>query len=1001
MPLPPQYTLPVYKMNINKYDENFQLENITEIKTETLKILKGTIASLPIAYPLSLPLSKDTLLLYSKETKNIRSLPIVKILNGKGHTAEVLFYPVIYNAQDSTITFLSKIQVEMDQYIYDKKEDFTQRNTILIISPVSFRNAVNKYEGWRKKQGYTVLTEWTYRIKYYYEGRDMAEKIRNCIKDYYYNNNIKWVLLIGDTDSIPARWGYAFTCGAGIRSDEDSLYTDLYYSDIDDDWDRNNNGVWGESDDSLNLYPEVFVGRLPADDSIQANRMISRILNYEQNPIMPVDSGLFMGMVLWDDLYTPAGVLKEEIKEKYIPNNMNIETCYEYDNSGGKEKAYTLMNKGVYIYNHAGHGWWTAIGLSDNYIWWTDVDTLQNGNRAGIFYSIGCWTAAFDRDDSFAEHMLSAENGGMLAYIGNSRYGWGSPGNSGYGYSDIFDKKFFEYFYSDTFMTIGEVFANYKIFYIPEALYPNLYRWHEFIINLLGDPVMLIHTQRLKYFIIKHTDAVENMPIYINVSPYYSNTNWIVGIITNKDNLYQFRGRGYKKIRIDPFWQEGDTVYLTITGTNHFAYEETLFVERSSRYRLSYEDFVNDSFKLFLYVDSLENSSYCTINALSYNDTITIDPIYSSDTVLINPYPFNDMDSTIFFRWFSEETTFVEDTFYRYSNTFIECSLDTAYIENSIAYIRFDFNCNNLENVKVYSENVSIINSYYDNNYLFVECSYKNKMSMFIEWDYNDRHYSQLINIPVYGTEGIDEHFENDNNWYYGGEWHLETKRVYDGNFSVYCGGEDYVYLPNKEDTLISPLFLLPDKAVLKFAHWYDMPFLENSINGIVSCDGMYIKIGRDSLWEGVNFIGSGGALNNKGIPDWFVSHYDISSLDHFVAGDSVRLMFLFKSDATEEREGWYIDNISVSTDGLPLAQELSNYSENNFYYIMREDRMEVNARELEIYDLAGRLVFNAAQKNDDPIVWDYKDKNNKNIKSGIYIMKTDRDTNKILFIRR
>jgi hypothetical protein len=125
-----------------------------------------------------------------------------------------------------------------------------------------------------------------------------------------------------------------------------------------------------------------------------------------------------------------------------------------------------------------------------------DMDCLHNNGRFGLGYSIGCWTTAFDYD-AVAEHYVRNPQGGGVAFIGNSSYGWGAPGNPRFGYSDRFDAQFFHELFSAPEPHVGEVLAQAKRHFIPYSREANVYRWHQYCLNLMGDPEMPVHTDTL------------------------------------------------------------------------------------------------------------------------------------------------------------------------------------------------------------------------------------------------------------------------------------------------------------------------------------------------------------------------------------------------------------------------------------------------------------------------------------------------------------------------
>jgi hypothetical protein len=134
------------------------------------------------------------------------------------------------------------------------------------------------------------------------------------------------------------------------------------------------------------------------------------------------------------------------------------------------------------------------MGMGSGYLDNSQVDYLSNGDRIGLVYSIGCWPAAFDYD-CIAEHFVNNDAGGSVAFIGNSRYGWGSPGNPCFGYSDRFDQHFFKTVFVDGITRLGEALSISKAHYAPRSQQENVYRWHQYQLTLLGDPEMPLWTR--------------------------------------------------------------------------------------------------------------------------------------------------------------------------------------------------------------------------------------------------------------------------------------------------------------------------------------------------------------------------------------------------------------------------------------------------------------------------------------------------------------------------
>ena len=105
---------------------------------------------------------------------------------------------------------------------------------------------------------------------------------------------IVWVLLGGDIDLVPTRVTNVDIFGPY----GDHITTDYYYACLEGNWNFDGDGYYDEWDDSLNLdlYSELFVGRVPVKTQVEAEQYVSKVLTYEKTP--PTDyitKALFLG----------------------------------------------------------------------------------------------------------------------------------------------------------------------------------------------------------------------------------------------------------------------------------------------------------------------------------------------------------------------------------------------------------------------------------------------------------------------------------------------------------------------------------------------------------------------------------------------------------------------------------------------------------------------------------------------------------------------------------
>ncbi len=315
-----------------------------------------------------------------------------------------------------------------------------------------------------------------------YSGIDTQERIRNFIIDAKATWGTKWILLGGDTDIIPPRLAYSM---------RENIPTDLYYSDLDGTWNADGDSIYGERRDNIDLYPDVFVGRAPVNTITEAGTFVSKTIAYELGPSGYETTALFMAEYL--DENTDGGIAKNMIDSESIPDTFTVTKLYESLENLNYNSAMAELNEGYGIINHIGHANYNVLGIGQSALYNTNMDSLTNSPKNSIFYSIGCWSNALDRD-SIAEHFVLNQNGGGIAYIGNSRYGWYSPGSPGYGTSERYDREFFKSLFTEDLDNIGETLADSKATYVPSSQRDGTYRYIQYALNLLGDPETTIWT---------------------------------------------------------------------------------------------------------------------------------------------------------------------------------------------------------------------------------------------------------------------------------------------------------------------------------------------------------------------------------------------------------------------------------------------------------------------------------------------------------------------------
>jgi hypothetical protein len=339
---------------------------------------------------------------------------------------------------------------------------------------------------WKTRKGIPAAIVTVQDVYASYPGRDDAEKLRNCIKDYYLDQSTVWVVLTLSAPRAAIRGCY---CSVGSTSDS-GIPCDLYFADMDGDWNDDDDSRWGETGDDVDLYPDVYVGRLPGNIASQLLPGIEKILTYEGFYQLPTDYQLDMLFLAeYADAQTDGGIAKNMIDTESVPARFDpITKLYESSGNLNKTSAMNALNSGMAFVNHDGHGNTQVLAIGPGALYTDDMLALTNGPRYSVFYTVACLPGNFGNVmGCFARGFLaSAEGGGF--FVGNSRYGWYWPGNPGYGTGELYDREFFKSLFVRDKTHLGIVHADAKVQRIPYSGSNNTDRWTQFTCNLFGDP---------------------------------------------------------------------------------------------------------------------------------------------------------------------------------------------------------------------------------------------------------------------------------------------------------------------------------------------------------------------------------------------------------------------------------------------------------------------------------------------------------------------------------
>jgi len=179
-------------------------------------------------------------------------------------------------------------------------------------------------------------------IKDISKGVDLPEQIRNWLKNNVTEQD-RYLLLIGEPSGDNYTWNstggklpmrIAYPSG---REWDWRLPTDFYYADLDGDWDKDNDLIYGEvEDDEINWRQELIVGRIPTSNSSLVKIILENIIEFEteekfRESIKRKKACIAMTMRLWEGLKPPTGdlsILGEQLRN-LLEANIEVITLYE------------------------------------------------------------------------------------------------------------------------------------------------------------------------------------------------------------------------------------------------------------------------------------------------------------------------------------------------------------------------------------------------------------------------------------------------------------------------------------------------------------------------------------------------------------------------------------------------------------------------------------------------------------------------------------------------
>ncbi|HPV14173.1 MAG TPA: C25 family cysteine peptidase [Candidatus Cloacimonadota bacterium] len=429
--------------------------------------------------------------------------------------------------------------------------DLSQPKSMIVITTSHATEWWAEYVAWRNAKGVSTAVYTTNEIYAAYSGEDNAAKVRAFIQDAYqsWSNTatpLEYVILGGDDELVPERGAY----GRVGNTVDTRMPTDMYFGNLDGNWNANQNQIYGESNDQVDMLPEVHIGRFPAETAAEFANMFRKTMAYVENDTYSNNISIMFGENLNNNPLTWGGDYKDEVMQ-CMPSDYEFYTLYQRDGTYGSNEVWHAINNGANAMNHMGHANENILmGQGSG-----SIGRLEN-TEYGFLYTQGCYPAAFDQrtsgansdGESVGEHFVTAA-GGVFCFIGNSRYGWYMPGSTD-GASQYYDREYFIGLYQDTDTSLGEALTYSRIQNLNAALQWDVMRWCYYEVVLFGDPS--IAAKRADHY----------MPLLSLESYHFSDIDGDNDGSINPGEILRF----YPTIKNAVGWGGAENVTVTLSG---------------------------------------------------------------------------------------------------------------------------------------------------------------------------------------------------------------------------------------------------------------------------------------------------------------------------------------------------------------------------------------------------------------------------------------------------
>jgi len=416
----------------------------------------------------------------------------------------------------AALTVLGLGALQGTAHAAQSKELVNQKQGVLLITNDALKEAWQPFADWKTQTGKPTKIVTVAQIDKAYKGKDIQEKIKNCVLDHANKRGTSWVILGGDSGP-----------DGGIVPDRNSkhtVYGRMKYSDIPSDsyyiseksWDANGDGIYGDwANDKGELSwtnDKVVIGRIPMRSEKDVANYTSKIIAYETK--FPEADKYAEKMVYTCTVKSACPKLKTSWKDvssvwpgdgKYF---FTHETPWDKNRKGDHDLSpqnwvSMINNKTASKLHMHGHGHLPVWVLEHHKnVSAKTVAQLKNKNAYLCMTTVSCFTGQFDavKDPCITESILRQPEGGAVMIIAPAREGVPIFHNPNQDFKLMVSEgkmdgttqlltSFWQHGLQKN-LTAGEAFRAAKQDMVADAQKTSGYHWCLAEINFLGDPTL-------------------------------------------------------------------------------------------------------------------------------------------------------------------------------------------------------------------------------------------------------------------------------------------------------------------------------------------------------------------------------------------------------------------------------------------------------------------------------------------------------------------------------